>query len=424
MARLRIQVLLLSLCLALCVPLALQADPAESVPSTGKTHPQLAPFDRMMRDFLGKYPLPGAALAVAHHGQVVYERGFGYADVEKEELVRPDALFRIASISKPLTAVAILQLVEKGKLKLSDHVFDVLDLKPSRAPDAAFDERWRKVTILHLLHHAGGWDRSKAFDPMFHSPAICKELNLEPPAGPEAIIRYMLREPLQFDPGERYVYSNFGYCLLGRVVAKVSGQSYEDYVRQQVLAPLGIRTMRIGHTLLRERAPGEVHYYTPKNQTAPAILGPDLGKPVPIPYGAWYLEAMDSHGGWIASAGDLVRFAAALQDPETCKILNPRSLQQLFAVPVGKLGHRPDGKVKESFYACGWQVQPEGEGKFNFWHNGSLDGTSSLLVGRSDGLTWAVLFNSRAKLDKAEPAVAIDPLIHKAADAVKTWPRR
>src|SRR5207302_1075124 len=128
-------------------------------------------------------------------------------------------------------------------------------------PDAHFDERWKDVTISHLLHHRGGWDRDKSFDPMFHSGPIVRELKIDPPAGADAVVRYMLRRPLDFTPGARYVYCNFGYCLLGRVIEKVTGERYEDYVKKEVLAPLGIGRMRQGRTLLKDRAPDEVKYY-------------------------------------------------------------------------------------------------------------------------------------------------------------------
>jgi N-acyl-D-amino-acid deacylase len=388
-----------------------KAKPARpAVPITGKASPALASFDRMLTTFLPSHGVPGAALAVGRHGKVVYARGFGYADREAKRQVQPQTLFRIASVTKPLTAVAILQLMERGKLRLDQHVFDLLKLQ---APKKGFDPRWKKVTVRHLLTHRGGWNRDRSFDPMFMSPTIVKELNVKPPAMPPDIIRFMLGKPLDFEPGSKEVYSNFGYCLLGRVVEKVSGQPYEQYVKQHILAPLGIRSMRIGHTL--KPAPGEVKYYD--GGKGRAIMGPSLGKMVPWPYGGWCLEAMDSHGGWIASAPDLVRFALALDDPARSKILKPKTVQLMFAPPM------PGQKNKPSFYAMGWDVRPNMcQGKPNTWHSGSLDGTSTMLVRRCDGLTWAVLFNTRKKTNKEEPADAVDPLIHKAADEVKRWP--
>jgi CubicO group peptidase (beta-lactamase class C family) len=390
--------------------------PGPEVPATGKADARFAGFDAVMVSFLRKNDVPGAALAVAKDGRVVYARGFGYADKENKEPVQPAALFRIASISKPLTAVAVLQLVERDRLRLDDYVFDVLRLKAPADPEVTFDPRWKRVTILHLLQHTGGWDRGKSFDPMFRSPEIVKELDVAPPAGPDAIIRYMLRRPLDFDPGKEYAYSNFGYCLLGRVVEKVSGQDYESYVRKEVLAPLGITSMKLGKTLPAGRAEGEVRYYA--SGTQPAVLGPYLGKPVPPPYGAWSLEAMDSHGGWLAPAEDLVRFAAALDRPAACKILKEKSVRTLFARPGGAPGQTPDGKPKPVYYGCGWLVRPVGDGgNLTTWHTGSLAGTSTLLVRRADGVTWAVLFNSREAAGKAVPSRAIEPLLTEAADA-------
>ncbi len=409
--------------LALVVWLAAVPAGAAEVIATGQAHPALAPFDRLMTGFLQEHNLPGAALAVAKDGKLVYSRGFGYADRARREPVHPGSLFRIASVSKPLTAVAILRLVEQGKLRLDDHVFKVLELAPPRGPKANFDERWRRVTILHLLQHTGGWDRDRSFDPMFVSPDIVAELKVPPPARPDDIIQYMLRRPLEFDPGSKHVYSNFGYCLLGRVIEKVSGQGYEDYVCNEVLAPLGATHMRLGKTLLSERAKGEVRYYLRDNGTAPAIMGPNLGKPVPWPYGAWCIESMDAHGGWIASAEDLVRFASAFNDPDTCKVLDARSIRRMFAPPAGRLGHDKNGKPKEVYYSCGWSVRPVGDkGLANTWHTGLLDGTSTILVRRFDGLTWAVLFNASQSAKGGAPADLIDGLVHEAADAVKRWP--
>jgi N-acyl-D-amino-acid deacylase len=395
---------------------------AERVPSTGTEDPRFEPIDKLMTTFLEEHKLSGAAVAIARHGHVVYTRGFGYADLETKEPVQPGSLFRIASISKPITAAAVLQLVDQGKLKLDERVFDVLQLKTPSEPKVEFDARWKKVTIDHLLHHTGGWDRGKSFDPMFVSPKVVEELHVPAPASPDAIIRYMLRRPLQTEPGTEYAYSNFGYCLLGRVIEKRGGMGYEKYVKEKVLAPLGATHMQIGHSLLSGRVKNEVKYYTPnKEPTATAIMGPEIGKPVPWQYGGWCLESMDSHGGWIAPVADLARFASAFEDPARCKILSKAEVTRMFAPPAGTLGTKDDGTPKDRYYGCGWQVVRVGGGKFNYFHTGSLDGTSTILVHRHDGLSWAILFNSRAV--KTAPSGLIDPLMHKAVNEVKEWPR-
>src|SRR5690606_22434583 len=104
--------------------------------------------------------------------------------------------------------------------------------------------------ILHLLQHRGGWDRDKSFDAMFQSVRFAQTLGIDSPAKANDVIRAMQSVPLDFEPGERYAYSNYGYCLLGRVIEKFSGQSYEDYVKEHVLAPTGVTAMCVGGTRL------------------------------------------------------------------------------------------------------------------------------------------------------------------------------
>jgi CubicO group peptidase (beta-lactamase class C family) len=195
-------------------------------------------------------------------------------------------------------------------------------------------------------------------------------------------------------------------------------------VQKQVLEPLGVTTMRLGHTLAKDRAKAEVAYYTPENDKAKAIMGPEIGKLVPEQYGAWSLEALDAHGGWIASAEDLVRFAAAFNHPKKCKILGEKYIETMFARPEGAPGKNKEGKPKDVYYGCGWEVRTFKDGTMNAWHSGSLPGTSTLLVRRNDGLTWAALFNSRhIPGKKDEPADLIDGLLRDAADAVEKWPK-
>ncbi len=198
----------------------------EAVGVTGEDDPRLAAFDRMMRAFLAGRAIPGAALAVTRHGRLVYARGFGFADRDAGRPVRPRTLFRVASVSKTLTAATVLHLAGRGRLRLDDPVLDVLGPEVSGGDRPPADPRWSRVTVREALQHRGGWDREASFDPMFRPVAIAREFGVEPPAGPDLIIRSMLRRPLDFDPGARYAYSNFGYCLLGRVIEKVAGQDY------------------------------------------------------------------------------------------------------------------------------------------------------------------------------------------------------
>ena len=370
---------------------------------------------------MSEHRVPGAAIAVTDHGRLVFARGFGYADLKSSQKVLPDSLFRIASISKPITAIAVLQLVDQGKLALDTKVFDVLDFNTDiAAAGDKFEKRLRGITIEHLLEHRGGWDRVMSFDAMFQSLRFAREMNVAAPAKPEDIIRSMLTQPLDFNPGERFAYSNFGYCLLGRVIEKLTGQTYEHFIQTSVLGPLGIEDMRIGATRIEGRAAREVRYYQPGY--GKSVFEADLGMRSPWPYGAWHLEAMDAHGGWLASAIDLAKIAASLDDAQSCPLLTPASCSRMHARPQGLAGHDAEGKPKDAYYSLGWFNRDVDNGGVNHWHTGSLDGTATILIRRCDGRNFVALLNSRASPTTEHLGREIDQLLHRAADAVEKWP--
>ncbi len=384
----------------------------------GRPVPGCEAFDELLRRFLSQHAVPGAALAVGRAGELLYARSIGLAHVDERIPVEPHSLFRIASISKPISAVAILQQVERGQLALETCVWELLNLAEPTDP------RWKRITVRHLLQHTGGWDRSMSIDPMFMSIEFAAEAGTPPPAGPLNVIRAMLKRPLDFDPGTKYAYSNFGYCLLGRVLERLPSardRSYEQIVRQEVFAPVGAWSPRIGRTVTT--SVDEVRYYMPVIPSEVPVLEESVfmpGEKVAPPYGAWHLEAMDSHGGWIASAPDLVRFAMGCDEATTEStwrrkaLLSRPMIDEMYAQPTGYEHKEPD-----VWYGHGWSVRTTGGGTGrNTWHLGALDGTSTILVRRSDGMTWAVLFNLRKNAKGEELARLIDPLVHEAADAV------
>jgi hypothetical protein len=141
-----------------------------------------------------------------------------------------------------------------------------------------------------------------------------------------------------------------------------------------------------------------------------------------MPYGGFCLEAMDSHGGWLASARDLARFAAAMDTLESRNWLGQQARRSLYEPPAPPVSRTKDGGLADFFYAAGWQVRPIGQtGRANYWHNGSLPGTFTLLVRRFDGLSWVALFNQRSE-DAKLPDGALDGALHRAADATAEWP--
>jgi len=374
--------------------------PVKSIPSTGSYEPGMGWFDRAMIRLMEKWDIPGGALAMIRDGEILLARGYGYANTETEELVQPDSIFRIASISKPITAVAVLKLVEDGRLDLDMSAFQILDdFQPPEGVE--MDPRIDEITIRHLLEHTGGWDSSASPDPMFMAREIAEELGTPPPADCPNIMRYMLGQPLDFDPGSQYAYSNFGYCVLGRIVEKVSGQTYEEYVRTNILAPAGINGMHLGHSLSQDRYPREVQYYSTELDFTDSVF-PEISEPVPWPYGGFYLEAMDAHGGWIASAVELVLFASALESTNPSAILNSNSLSLIFSRP------------ESTQFAYGWKIRPVGKSA-QWWSIGSIPGSSAILYRRSDGLIWAALFNTYPSTENDEFLVDVITTMGKAA---------
>lgn len=391
--------------------------------SSGEDDERFASYDRLMHEFMKEHRVPGASIAVTDQGRTVFARGYGYSDIAAKEVVQPTSLFRVASISKPITAVAILQLVEKGKLKLDDKVFELLDHEDDiKGAGEKLELRLRDITIRHLLEHRGGWDRGQSFDAMFQSVRFAKQVGVPAPANQTAVIKAMLTQKLDFDPGERYAYSNFGYCLLGRVIEKISDQTYETYVKKYVFDPIGVTSMKIGATRLEGRSDNEVRYYQPG--VGKSVFEADLDQDVPHPYGAWNLEAMDSHGAWIASATDLAKFAAAFDDPDNCPILSRKSIELMFRRPPGLAGYEEDGAKKDVYYSLGWTNRVLSGGRINHWHTGSLPGTAAILIRRHDGRNFVALLNCRVSPSANHLGRAIDGLLHKAANDVTDWPAR
>jgi N-acyl-D-amino-acid deacylase len=400
---------------------------SDETAATGQAVPELSAFDDWMKSFMAEHQIPGGQLAIVKNGKLVYARGFGWADREAKEPVQPESLFRIASVSKPITAVAILKLVDQGKLKLDDKVLDHLQYEPHFEEGGKFDERWKQVTIAQCLAHSGGWDRDKSYDPMFQAIRMSKSMQIDPPILPEHIIRYQLGQPLDFDPGERYAYSNLGYSLLGRIIEKVTGQPYEKYVQDEILKPLGVARARIGGSLEDQRAEGEVRYYAVNDKTGVATVGPGAGeKEVPVSYGVWRQETLDAHGGWIASAPDLATFAAAFDldsaDGPRAKLLTRQSVVTMFRPHVLITAAADDKPPRH--YGLGWFIEPvPGEaGAVIARHGGALACTAASLMHFPDGTNLAVLFNLGQDKEGKFLGRGIEGPLTGVVRSIKEWP--
>ena len=332
--------------------------------------------------FMTKYDVPGLSIAVAKNGTPEFALAFGVADKARHEALTDTHLFRIASVSKPFTSATIFALIEAGKLSAADRVFGPGAVLGTDFGGPPYKPHVADLTIHHLLtHSAGGW-QNDGTDPMFSNPRMNQK----------QLIGWTIQNlPISNPPGTHYAYSNFGYCVLGRVIEKLTQRPYADAVRAIVFEPCGIDGMRIAGNTLADRAPHEVVYYGQDNED---------------PY-RMQVARMDSHGGWLASPRDLVKFLTHVDGfPRPPDILSPSSIAAMTMPSEANAG-----------YASGWAVNAE----HNWWHNGSLPGTTTIMVRTSGGFCWAALTNTRRP--NSSIGLDLDHMMWDVVRAVSAWPR-
>lgn len=326
-----------------------------------------------------KHHVPGLSVAIAWQGRLVYAQGFGLADKEKNESVTPNHLFRIASVSKSITATTIFRLIENGELRLSDKVFGptaILGMEYGRPP---YRPHIEEITVDHLLTHtAGGWENDDS-DPMFRHAGMNHT---------QLITWTIANQPLQNPPGTNFAYSNFGFCVLGRVIGKLTRDPYAKAVQNLVLDPCGISGMRIGGNTRAERAPREVVYYS---QTPGG------------PY-SMNVRRMDSHGGWLATPTDLARFLVHVDNFPTKPDILKRETIEIMTTPL---------QIAPT-QAKGWRVNYE----HDWWHGGSLPGTTAIMVRTSRQFCWAALANTLT----GGLSDDLDKLVWDMVGKITIWP--
>jgi CubicO group peptidase (beta-lactamase class C family) len=187
---------------------------------TGLTFEAFTGMDSVIMTFLRTWKVGGGSVALVKDGSLVYSKGFGYIDFSRSVPADPNNLYRIASISKPVTSLAIMKLVEEGKLSLSQKVFGAGQLLDDNYYlEEISDPRIYDITVTHLLEHTSGWDRNVPYGPFRHCdpaffPLTVTEVEGEPnPVGDSTLIRFNLHHGLNYAPGTHYSYSNIGYLV-------------------------------------------------------------------------------------------------------------------------------------------------------------------------------------------------------------------
>lgn len=295
---------------------------------------------------------PGAAVIVVRDGKTLLRKGYGMADMELGVRVEPDMVFRLGSITKQFTAVAIMMLAEQGKLALTDDVTKFLPDYPTGG---------KAITVEHLLTHTSGiksYTSMKSWLSMWRKDFTVQEL-----------IDLFKNEPADFAPGERWSYNNSGYILLGAIIEKVSGQSYEEFVRRNIFEPLGMKQSYYGSAtrLIPRRVPGY--------SRGPGGFENAQYLSMTQPYAA---------GSLLSTVDDLALWDAALY---TDRPVKQASLARAFTPYVLKGGGPTD-------YGYGWGKSSY-EGHDIIEHGGGIHGFSTYALRVPDRRVFVAILANR-----------------------------
>ena len=236
---------------------------------------QFSALDSYIERFMKRWEIKGGSLAVMKDGQLIYSKGYGWADEEKGIRMSPGHIMRIASLSKLVTATAIMQLCERKVLSLDDRVFGDGGILDCGQFSHIRDKRVRNITVNQLLRHEAGFTMHKG-DPLFTTREIIIWEDLDTVPDMDRVIEYALGERLGYTPGQGFRYSNLGYLILTKIVEVCSGMDYDEYCQQNILHPAGCYDMHLAGNYYEDRFPNEVRYYMHAGSELCEEYKPDL----------------------------------------------------------------------------------------------------------------------------------------------------
>ena len=339
--------------------------------------PELEGLDKKVRYYMRKWQFKGASLAITRNDSLVYAKGYGWADEEKETQMQPGHILRMASVSKLLTATGIMVLQDQGLLSIKDTVFGERGiLSDTLYTKLIKDRNYSKITVEHLLRHQGGFSR----DPLFSSRDVKNQLQLDHAPTKEDFYRVVLNRRLRFAPGSWQSYSNFGYLLLSDIIEKVSGMPYEKFMQEQVLRPAGCYDMHIAGTYYKDKRDNEVRYYTHEGDGKFIEEYNGSGKIVERCYGGNNIPLLSGAGAWCGSPVEIARLVASIDGrPEVPDIISEESFKQMTEY------------LDTETFSLGWNDTNPAKG----WsRSGTLSGTCALVKHFPDGECWILITNT------------------------------
>ena len=328
----------------------------------------VAELDAVMQAEMQKAKVPGASLAIVWGNNPVYAKGFGMSDLEHRLPVKNTTAFRTASVAKPLTATGVMWLVEQGKLDPD---------APIQKYCPAFPEKQWPVTARLLLGHQAGirhYGKPGESAGTQHHFSIADSLSL------------FKNDPLLHEPGTKYLYTTFGFSVLGCAIEGASGQSYETFMREKVFTPAGMTHTRLDRVwdIIPDRARGYMLLTADAFKTLPPAA--QAFARVDTVYNAPFHDTSMKipGGGLVSTTEDLTRFGIA--------VLTHRLLKQSTQEQMWKDGITRDGKP--TGYGFGWGVAAAQDGVRRFSHSGNqIGGASVFHVLPEVGLSYAIMVN-------------------------------
>ncbi|UJP65914.1 serine hydrolase domain-containing protein [Mongoliitalea daihaiensis] len=318
-------------------------------------------IDSKMAFLMDEFNYPGLSLAIAKDGKLVYAKGYGLMDQGSNRSVNTETKFRYSSVAKTITGIAILQLVEEGKLALNDRVFGDGAILGTRFGSNTYSHRIRNITVNHLLHHLpGGW-RNFMDDPVFDGP-----INLSA----EDLISWGLDNVVQAtNPGTTYHYSNFGYLILGRIIEQVTGKSYETYVKENILDKVGATNTVLARTAQNQKHLNEATYYSQNNFN---------------PYTTYNIGRSDATAGWVSTPADIAMIFSSIDTQPNRPSILGTTLNDQRRTPLSNSGNYGKGIIRLNHPTLGQA----------FWHDGFWVGSQSLTISLPNNICVSVVMNS------------------------------
>ena len=367
--------------------------------------PQTKKLDAAIERFMRYWGIKGGSFAIMRGDSLLYAKGYGYANLEDSIKCDVKHIFRVASVSKLITAAAVMRLNETGALSVHDKVFG----NDGILNDSIFlkfrSKHIQKITVEHLLRHTAGFSNPHG-DAAFNTDLVARWLGKSLPLSMDDMVEYASRNRLRARPGEWFDYSNLGYVVLSKIIEKASGMPYEQYVRDSVLIPTGCYDIHLAENFSGGFKENEVHYYEVREaEPVPAFDGSDTL--VMKSMGGNNVRGLYGAGGWVASPVELLKFISAINRcPVKKEFLSRESIEFMT---LSNKKYRP----------AGWSSANSRE----WQRTGSMAGTSAMIKVQHNGYSWVFISNSSSWIG---PRLArqMNTSISRAISRVKEWPKR